>query len=91
MAPGHAGGAYSALPDPLAVVEKASFPSPRTGPVISTPVILAVPSYETGGSVAEWLACWTQAQKGPGSNRSRDSVLGKLFTLIVPLFTKQQN
>jgi len=24
-----------------------------------------------GGSVAEWLACWTQAQKGPGSNRSR--------------------
>ena len=19
-----------------------------------------------GGSVAEWLACWTQAQKGPG-------------------------
>ena len=27
-----------------------------------------------GGSVAEWLACWTQAQKGPGSNRSRDDV-----------------
>ena len=25
----------------------------------------------TGGSVAEWLACWTQAQKSPGSNRSR--------------------
>jgi len=24
-----------------------------------------------GGSVAEWLACWTQAQKGLGSNRSR--------------------
>ena len=22
-----------------------------------------------GGSVAKWLACWTQAQKGPGSNR----------------------
>jgi len=22
-------------------------------------------------SVAEWLACWTRAQKGPGSNRSR--------------------
>jgi len=21
-----------------------------------------------------WLACWTQAQKGPGSNRSRDAV-----------------
>ena len=27
-----------------------------------------------GGSVAEWLACWTRAQKGPGSNRSRDAV-----------------
>jgi len=27
-----------------------------------------------GGSVAEWLACWTQAQKGRGSNRSRDVV-----------------
>ena len=28
----------------------------------------------TGGSVAEWLASWTQAQKGLGSNRSRDAV-----------------
>jgi len=28
----------------------------------------------TGGWVAEWSACWTQAQKGPGSNRSRDAV-----------------
>jgi len=28
----------------------------------------------TGGSVAEWLACWTQAEKGLGSNRSRDAV-----------------
>ena len=26
-----------------------------------------------GGSVAEWLACWTPVQKGPGSNRSRDT------------------
>jgi len=43
------------------------------------------------GSVAEWLACWTRAQKGMGSNRSRDAVLGKLFTPIVPLFTKQRN
>ena len=25
-------------------------------------------------SVAEWLVCWTQAQKGLGSNRSRDAV-----------------
>jgi len=27
-----------------------------------------------GGSVAEWLAWWTQAQKDPGSNRSPDAV-----------------
>jgi len=46
-----------------------------------------------GGSIAEWLACWTQAQKGPGSNRCRDAVgqqSGKPFTPIVPLFTKQK-
>ena len=30
--------------------------------------------YGLVGSVAEWLACWTQAQTGPGSNRSRDAV-----------------
>jgi len=46
-------------------------------------------------ALAQWLACWTQAQKGSGSNRSRDAVgltvLGKLFTPIVPLFTKQQS
>ena len=29
---------------------------------------------QTGRSVAESLACWTRAQKGPGSNRSRDAV-----------------
>jgi len=28
----------------------------------------------SGRSVADWLACWTQAQKGPRSNRSRDAV-----------------
>jgi len=31
-------------------------------------------SNSEGGSVADWLACWTQAQKGLGSNRSRDAV-----------------
>jgi len=36
-----------------------------------------------GGSVAQWLACWTQAQKGLGSNRCRVTALGKLFTPIV--------
>ena len=33
-----------------------------------------VATYTWSGSVAEWLACWTQAQKGLGSNRSRDAV-----------------
>jgi len=47
--------------------------------------------YKLGGSVAEWLACWTQARKVLGSNRSHDAVLGKLFTPVVPLFTKQRN
>jgi len=28
----------------------------------------------SGDSVAEWLACWTQAQKSPGSNRSHDAI-----------------
>jgi len=27
-----------------------------------------------GGSLAEWLACWTQAQSGQGTNPSRDAV-----------------
>ena len=27
-----------------------------------------------GGLVAEWLACWTHAQKGTSSYRSRDAV-----------------
>jgi len=39
-----------------------------------------------GGSVAEWLACWTQQ-----SHRCRVTLLGKLFTPIVPLFTKLRN
>jgi len=37
--------------------------------------LIPVPSpLLTGGSVAEWLACWTQAQQGLGTNRSRDAV-----------------
>jgi len=31
-------------------------------------------AYLISGLVAEWLACWTQAQKGPLSNCSRDAV-----------------
>ena len=37
-------------------------------------VVVVVAIVLWGGSVAEWLACWTQAQKGPGSNRSHDIV-----------------
>ena len=48
-----------------------------------------------GGSVAEWLACWTQVQRGPWfksqPRRCQVTLLGKLFTPILPLFTKQQN
>ena len=36
--------------------------------------ILSVHRQIVGGSVAEWSACWTQAQKGQGSNSSRDAV-----------------
>ena len=41
---------------------------------LSVSAQLMVVGLTTGGSVAEWLACWTQAQKGLGSNRSRDAV-----------------
>jgi len=30
-------------------------------------------SVTPGGPVAEWLACWTQAQNGLGSNRSSET------------------
>jgi len=36
-----------------------------------------------GGSVAEWLACLTQAQKDLGSNHSRETV-HELFTDVDP-------
>ena len=29
---------------------------------------------DRGGFVTEWLACWIQAQKGLGSNRSHNAV-----------------
>jgi len=59
-------------------------------------ILLYSHSHILAGLAAEWLVCWTQAQKGPGSNRScprccQVTVLGKLFTPIVPLLTKQQN
>jgi len=48
-----------------------------------------------GGSAVEWLACWTQGALGPGFKsllqRCQLTVFGKLFTPMMPLFTKQQN
>ena len=41
---------------------------------LSSSLTDSIISCGSGGSVAEWLACWTQAQKGLGSNRSRDAV-----------------
>jgi len=46
----------------------------KAEPPPSTDRTIARHTRVVGGSVAEWLACWTQAQKGPGSNRSRDAV-----------------
>jgi len=40
--------------------------------VVEMHVVLHMPDED--GSVAEWLACRTQARKGMGSNRSRDAV-----------------
>ena len=40
----------------------------KCGWMLFEPQCLGLKFYK-GGSVAEWLACWTQAQKGPGSNR----------------------
>ena len=48
------------------------------------------PIHTRGGSVAEWLACWTPGAEGPGfksqSRRCRVTV-----TPIMPLITKQRN
>ena len=50
---------------------------------------------ESSSLVAECLACWTQARRArvqiAVARCCRVTVLGKLFTPIVPLFTKQQN
>ena len=43
-----------------------------------------------GGSVAEWSGAEEPGFKSQ-PRRCRVTVLGKLFTPIVPLFTKQQN
>ena len=63
-------------------------------PVFIQPRDLRSLSLFPGGSVAEWLACWTQVQKARiqiAVATLSGNILGKLFKPIVPLFTKQQN
>ena len=38
--------------------------------------------YIVSNRLNEWLACWTQAQKGPGSNRSREAVGNRLRQIV---------
>jgi len=49
---------------------------PPLSPPTLTPqtLLTSIPTTNPTPSVAEWLTCWTQAQKGQGSNRSRDAV-----------------
>ena len=54
--------------------ENIVFPALSAGLAETQQAIHKTNNNHMGGSVAEWLACWTQAQKGPGSNRSRDAV-----------------
>jgi len=51
-------------------------PGTAIGPLCLRASVLMITraTSKAGGSLAEWLACWTQAQNGPGSNRSRDAV-----------------
>jgi len=38
-----------------------------------------------GGSVAEWLACWTQLQKGLGSNHAHRASVHQAAKLVAVL------
>ena len=43
-------------------------------PGTTHPTVANCACYLCGGLVAEWLACWTQAQKGLGSNHRHNAV-----------------
>jgi len=47
--------------------------------------MFAITSTYTAGSVADWLACWTQAQKGLGSNRSHRASVHQAAKLVASL------
>jgi len=55
-------------PDPAGGADSAPL-GPTAGLTLTGPTS----KWVAGGSVADWLACWT-LQKGPGSNRSCDAV-----------------
>jgi len=44
--------------------------------VFNTVTVVISNSIGAGGSVVEWLACWTQAQKGPGSKSAAAPLSG---------------
>jgi len=44
-----------------------------------------------GGSVAEWLACWTQAQKGLGSNHTHRASVHQAAKLVVTAGLAESN
>ena len=52
--------------------QKTAISCPNTHNIANTTVHTY--KHKGGGSVAEWLVCWTQAQKGPGSSNSRNVV-----------------
>jgi len=60
-------GVSAAVPTPRCVAAQSTEPQTHI-------IYVSIYLLGRGGSVAEWLACWAQAQKGPGSNRSRDAV-----------------
>jgi len=56
-----------------------SITSSRDVAMASLPVFVCF-HRRPGGSVAEWLACWTQVQKGLGSHRCRVSLRQTVHT-----------
>jgi len=73
-----------------------AFVSVKTAYLLIFIIILLLASWPYSGWLVSWLVSLLDSgTEGPGfksqSRRCRVTVLGKLFTPIVPLFTKQQN
>jgi len=82
------------LPEVPEIAHGTYSPGSRNGDVAATG-IQALHLVDQGGSVTEWYSVLDSGAEGPGfksqPRRCRVIVLGKLFTPIVPLFTKQRN